>query len=104
MSVTPVTAENYQSFVLEAEQPVLLDFWATWCGPCRMIAPVVEQLAEENPHICFGKVNVDEQSALAAKFGITSIPTLVLLNKGKVVTTSLGYRPKADLEKLLELV
>lgn len=103
MSVTPVTSENFKSFALEAEQPVLLDFWATWCGPCRMIAPIVEELAQENPHICFGKVNVDEEPALAAQFGITSIPTLVLLRGGKVVTTSLGYRPKADLEKLLEL-
>ena len=103
MSVTPVTSENFKSFALEAVQPVLLDFWATWCGPCRMIAPIVEELAQENPHICFGKVNVDEEPALAAQFGITSIPTLVLLRGGKVVTTSLGYRPKADLEKLLEL-
>ena len=103
MSVTPVTSENFKSFALEAVQPVLLDFWATWCGPCRMIAPIVEELAQENPHICFGKVNVDEEPALAAQFGITSIPTLVLLRGGTVVTTSLGYRPKADLEKLLEL-
>ena len=103
MSVTPVTSENFESFVMEADRPVLLDFWAAWCGPCRMIAPIVEELAEENPHIRFGKVNVDEESALAAKFGITSIPTLVLLEGGKVVTTSLGYRPKADLQKLLEL-
>ena len=103
MSVKIVNNANFQSFVMESEKPVLLDFWATWCGPCRMIAPIVEQIAEENETIAVGKVNVDEELELAAKFGITSIPTLVLIRNGQVVATSLGYRPKVEIEKMLEL-
>ena len=98
-----ITSANFEEMVLNNPKPVLLDFWATWCGPCRMIAPIVEELAQENPHICFGKVNVDEEPALAAQFGITSIPTLLLLEKGEVKATVIGFRPKADIEKLLGL-
>ena len=102
MSVVHITASNYPSLVKESDKTVLLDFWATWCGPCKMIAPIVEQIAEDREDILVGKVNVDDEMALAMEFGITSIPTLVVLKAGKVAATAVGYRPKADIEKLLD--
>ena len=99
MSVITVTKDNFAE--VTANGRVLLDFWATWCGPCRMVAPIVEEIAEENEQITVGKVNVDEQMELALQFGVTSIPTLVVLENGKTVATAIGYRPKAELEKLL---
>ena len=101
MSVIHVTKENFQEVVMDAKQDVLLDFWATWCGPCRMIAPIVEKIAEEREDLVLGKIDVDSQMELAARFQITSIPTLVLMRGGEAVKTIIGYRPKADLEKLL---
>ena len=101
MSVLKITQENFEELVMQSEKKVLLDFWATWCGPCQMIAPHVEELAEENPHITVGKIDVDEQRELAIRFGITSIPTLIVLDKGEKVAQSLGFRPKADILKLL---
>ena len=102
MSIIHITAENYEAQVLNAEGKVLLDFWAPWCGPCRMIAPFLEEIAAEDETITIGKVNVDEEMALAAKFGIVSIPTLVVMEKGEAVQTAVGYRPKADILKLLK--
>lgn len=99
MSVIAVTKENFDS--VTASGKVLLDFWASWCGPCRMVAPIVEAIAEENAHITVGKVNVDEQMELAQQFRVASIPTLVVLENGKVTATAVGYRPKAELEKIL---
>ena len=102
MSVITVTKDNYAA--VTAENPlVLLDFWAVWCGPCKMIAPIVEALAEDREDILVGKVNVDDEMELAASFGVSSIPTVVLVKDGKVAATSVGYRPKADLEKMLGL-
>lgn len=101
MSVKTVNNANFDEFVMQSDKTVLLDFWATWCGPCRMIAPIVEEIAEEREDIAVGKVNVDEELELAARFGITSIPTLIVMKNGQVTATSLGYRPKADIEKLL---
>ena len=98
-----ITSANFEEMVLNSPKPVLLDFWATWCGPCRMVAPVVEEIAAEREDILVGKVNVDEAGSLAAQFGITSIPTLILLEKGEVKATVVGFRPKADIEKLLGL-
>ena len=102
MSIIHITAENYEAQVQNAEGRVLLDFWAPWCGPCRMIAPFLEEIAAEDESITIGKINVDEEMALAAKFGIVSIPTLILMEKGEAVQTAVGYRPKADILKLLK--
>ena len=101
MSIIHITAENYEAQVQNAEGKVLLDFWATWCGPCRMIAPILEEIAAEDESIVIGKVNVDEEMSLAAKFGIVSIPTLIVMENGKPVNTAVGYRPKADILALL---
>lgn len=96
-----ITKENFQAEVVESDKPVLLDFWATWCGPCRMIAPTVEEIAEERSDIKVGKVNVDEQAELANAFGITSIPTLVVLKNGKVTNQLVGVRPKDEILRML---
>ena len=103
MAVVQITKDNFKPLVQESGKPVLLDFWAVWCGPCKMIAPIVEAIAEEREDIVVGKVNVDEEMELASAFGITSIPTVVLVKDGKVAATSVGYRPKADLEKMLDI-
>ena len=102
MSIIHITAENYEVQVEKAAGKILLDFWAPWCGPCRMIAPILEQIAEEDESVTIGKVNVDEEVALAAKFGIVSIPTLVVMENGKPVNPAVGYRPKADILALLK--
>ena len=102
MSIIHITAENFDAQVQNAEGKVLLDFWAPWCGPCRMIAPFLEEIAAEDESVVIGKVNVDEEMALAAKFGIVSIPTLILMEKGQAVQTAVGYRPKDDILKLLK--
>ena len=102
MSIIHITAENYEAQVQNAAGKLLLDFWAPWCGPCRMIAPFLEEIAAEDESITIGKINVDEEMALAAKFGIVSIPTLIVMENGKAVQTSVGYRPKADILKLLK--
>jgi len=102
MAEITITAENFEKEVLQADLPVLLDFWATWCGPCRMLAPTLAELAEEyEGKAIIGKVNVDEQEALAVQFRIVSIPTLVLIKEGQVVSTAVGLRPKAELEAML---
>ena len=101
MSIVHITKENFQSVVKESPKPVLIDFWATWCGPCKMIAPIVEEIAAEREDIIVGKIDVDQEMELAMQFGITSIPTLVLMKNGEVAATMVGYRPKADILKLL---
>jgi len=102
MSVLHITKENFEEKVLKAENKVLLDFWAPWCGPCKMIGPIVEEIAEENEHITVGKVNVDEEMELAIQFGVSSIPTLVVMEKGQKVAQSIGYCLKAQILKLLD--
>ena len=101
MSIVHITKENFQSVVKESPKPVLIDFWAVWCGPCKMIAPIVEEIAAEREDIIVGKIDVDQEMELAMQFGITSIPTLVLMKNGEVAATMVGYRPKADILKLL---
>ncbi len=101
MSVIAITASNFEALAVKSEKPVLLDFWAPWCGPCRMVGPIVEEIAGENEDITVGKVNVDEEMELAMKFGVSSIPTLVVLEGGQVKERAVGYRPKGDILKLL---
>ena len=101
MSVVTITKENFEAEVLQADKPVLVDFWASWCGPCRMLSPVVDEIAEEESGIKVGKVNVDEQPVLAEQFGVSSIPTLIVFRDGKVVQTSVGVRPKAAILQMV---
>lgn len=101
MSVISVSQANFQSEVLNADRPVLLDFWAPWCGPCKMLSPVVEEISAQHPEIRVGKVNVDEEPELAAQFGILGIPALFVLKDGKVVRTAVGVRPKSGVEAML---
>ena len=103
MAEITITAQNFEAEVIRSEIPVLVDFWATWCGPCRMIAPMLEQIAEENKGIIkVGKINIDEQMDLASRFGITSIPTLMVFRNGQVVSKALGAMPKAKIEALFQ--
>lgn len=100
MSVLIVNKNNFDS-VNSSEKPVLLDFYADWCGPCRMVSPIVEEIAKENPQYLVGKINVDEEPELAQKFNVVSIPTLAVIKNGKVVRQSAGARPKADILAML---
>ncbi len=101
MALIHVTRENFDA-VKASDQPVLLDFFATWCGPCRMIAPVIEEISAEHPEYVIGKIDVDEEPALAQAFGVESIPTLVVLKNGAVVKTAVGARPKDAILAMLE--
>ena len=101
MSVITITQDNFQSEVMESQKPVLLDFWASWCGPCRMVSPVVDEIAAETPAIKVGKINVDEQRELAASFNVMSIPTLVVIKGGKIVNRTTGARPKSQIVSML---
>lgn len=102
MAEIKLTAENFEEEVIQSEIPVLVDFWATWCGPCRMLGPIISEIAEESEgKIKVGKVNVDEEGELAARFGIMSIPTVMAFKNGEVSATSIGYKPK---EAILALI
>ena len=102
MSVMTITKENFEKEVLDSREPVLLDFWASWCGPCRMVSPIVDEIAEEVTDKKVGKVNVDEQPELAERFGVMSIPTLVVMKNGKIAQQAVGARPKSDILAMLE--
>ena len=101
MAEVKVTKDNFETEVLKADKPVLVDFWATWCGPCRMIAPIVEALAAETEGVTFAKVNVDEEPALADRYGISAIPMVYLFKDGKPVRSSMGYKKKEELIKIV---
>lgn len=102
MAELTITSANFEELVLKSEKPVLLDFWATWCGPCQMIAPTIHEISEERTDIVVGKVNVDEEMQLAMQFGISSIPTLLLFKDGKLVNQAVGLLPKASVLKLID--
>ena len=102
MSVITVTKDNFDKEVLQSDKPVLLDFWASWCGPCRMVSPIVDEIAAENPDKKVGKVNVDEEPELASKFDVMSIPTLLVFVDGELVNRAVGARPKEMILDLFE--
>ncbi len=101
MSVKVITKDNFTNEVIQSDKPVLLDFWASWCGPCRMVSPIIDEIAEEHPEIKVGKVNVDEENELAAKFGVMSIPSIFVVKDGKIANQAVGAMPK---NKILELL
>ena len=102
MSAMTINNANFEEEVLRSDRPVLVDFWASWCGPCRMVAPIVEEIAQEHPEFKVGKVNVDEEPQLASQFGIMSIPTLLVFKDGKLAKQMVGARPKADIVAMME--
>ena len=101
MAVVTITTENFAQEVLHSDKPVLLDFWASWCGPCRMLSPIVDEVAEERTDVKVGKVNVDEQPELAQAFGIASIPTLLVIRDGRTVNRAVGVRSKEEILQML---
>ena len=103
MSVLTITKSNFNETVLKSDKPVLLDFWASWCGPCRMQSPIIDQRAAAHSNVVFGKVNVDEEADLAAEYGITSIPTLIIFRDGRLINQVTGVTSKASLERMLGL-
>lgn len=96
MAVIKLTSENFENEAVKSDKPVLIDFWASWCGPCKMLSPIVDEIAEERDDIKVCKINVDEEGELSVKFGVMSIPTLILMENGEVKNTSVGYMPKKD--------
>ena len=101
MSAININQSNFQNEVMNSDKPVLLDFWAPWCGPCRMVVPIVEEIARERSDIKVGKINVDENPELAGQFGVMSIPTLVVMKNGKIVNQSMGAKPKSTILAML---
>ena len=101
MAEVTVTKANFEELVLKNPKTVLLDFWAPWCGPCRMVAPILEEIASEREDVIIGKVNVDEEMELAVQFGIISIPTLIVMKNGQMANKAVGYMPKGDILALL---
>ncbi len=103
MAALKITKDNFDAEVIKSDKPVLLDFWAAWCGPCRMVGPIIDEIADETTTAKVGKINVDEERELAAAFNVMSIPTLVVMKDGKVVNQAMGARPKAAILKMLDV-
>ena len=103
MSVIHIDRNNFASEVLRSDKPVLLDFWASWCGPCRMVSPIIDEIAATRSDVRVGKINVDEQPELARQFGIMSIPTLVVMKNGQIVNQAVGARPRSAIESMLNV-
>ncbi len=101
MAVIKITKDNFDSEVINSNSPVLIDFYADWCGPCRMVAPIVSEISDERSDIKVGKINVDEEPELATRFGVMSIPMLVVMKDGKIASQAVGYRPKSQIEEML---
>jgi len=101
MSILEITSKNFEEEVINSEKPILLDFWAEWCTPCKMLSPVIDEIAQETENVKFGKVNVDLEQGLAVKFGVRNIPTLILFKDGKAENVLVGVRPK---EEILEMI
>lgn len=99
-----ITKENFQTKVMDQEDLVVLDFWAPWCGPCKMLAPIFEEAQNEKDNVFFGKINVDEESELAVRFGVQSIPTIIFIKKGELLKEAIGYMSKSELIKLIEVL
>ena len=104
MSIINLTKDSYHNEVMETEKVVVIDFWATWCGPCKMMAPLVEEVAKDYPDVKVCKVNVDEEPELSNAFKIVSIPTIVVIKNCEIIDSVVGYRPKEDIEKIIKLV
>lgn len=102
MSAITIHKDNFQEEVLHSDRPVLLDFWASWCGPCRMVSPIIDEIADEHPEIKVVKVNVDEQPGLAAQFRVMSIPSLFVMKNGKIVNQAMGARPKQQILSMVQ--
>ena len=102
MSALTITKNNFKAEVLDSDKPVLLDFWASWCGPCQMVSPIIDEVAGEVTHAKVGKINVDEEQELASAFGIMSVPTLVVMKNGEVASQTLGARPKAAILEMIK--
>lgn len=102
MALITITKDNFENAVLKSEKPVLLDFWASWCGPCRMVSPVIDAIAEEETDIVVGKVNVDDEMELAQAFRIMSIPTLIVVKDGKIANQAVGVRSKAEILEMIK--
>ena len=103
MSAININKSNFQNEVMNSDKPVLLDFWAPWCGPCRMVVPIVEEIARERGDIKVGKINEDENPELAGQFGVMSIPTLVVMKNGRIVSQAVGARPRSAIESMLNV-
>lgn len=102
MAVLTITNDNFESEVLKSKKPVLVDFWAAWCGPCKMVSPVIDEIAEERDDILVGKINIDEQSELAQKYGVMSIPTMIVFKNGEVANKNVGAIPKENILAMLD--
>ncbi len=104
MAITTLTNENFENEALKSDKPVLIDFWATWCGPCKMLSPIIEEIAEERDDIKVCKINVDDEGELSIKYGVMSIPTLILMENGEVKNTSVGFMPKKEVIEFIDKI